>query len=154
MILTFGSDTLHLLSVVYVVEESIIVTTWVAILYYEVTWKLMLLLWLMDNIRSLLRLCSWRASLVLIHNVSKVDPLITSLILASVLSWVGCSTCHWVIRLNTHPLLLSGSNKDRWLTMSSTWRLRSLMNLLCIRLCIRHIRRHNMHNSLILLDPI
>ena len=154
MVLSFRSDTLYRLGVVEVVEESIIIT-WVAVFDYEVTWKFMLLLGLMNNIGSLrVRLCSWWCSLILIHDIGKIDPLITSLILTSVLSWIGCWACHWVIRLYTYALLLGSTHKNRWFSMSSAWWLRSLVNLLCVWLCISHIGRHDVHNSLVLLNSI
>ena len=156
MIRTFWGDALDRLGVVEVVEESIfIIISLATILDYEVTWKFMLLLRLMNNVCSLwIRLSSWRCSLILIHNISKVDPLVTSLILASVLSWIGCRTSNRVIRLHTYPLLLVSTHKNGWFTMSSAWRLWSLVNLLCIGLCVCYIWWHDVHDSLVLLNSI
>ena len=80
---------------------------------------LLVLLGLMHNIGSLSILCGWGTGLVLVHNVRKVDPLVTSLVLASVLGGVGSRSSHRVVRLDTHSLLLlCRTDKHGWLAMS------------------------------------
>ena len=137
-------DTLDLLSVVVVSG----ICRLVAVFDNEISWKFVLLLCVL-----FLRLSSWWAILCLMHNVSKVDPLITSLILSSILSRVRCSSCYWVGIVYTHTLLLICADKDWRFTVTCAWGLWSLLNLLC-RTGILDIWRHDVHDTLVLLDTI
>ena len=137
-------DTLDLLSVVVVSGISGLV----AVFDNEISWKFVLLLCVL-----FLRLSSWWAILCLMHNVSKVDPLITSLILSSILSRVWCSSGYWMGIIYTHTLLLICADKDWRFTVTCTWRLWSLLYLLCWT-GILDIWRHDVHDTLVLLDTI
>ena len=144
MCLVLCYDTLNLLSVVVVGGISGLV----AVFDNEISWKFVLLLCVL-----FLRLSSWWAILCLMHDVSKVDPLITSLILSSILSRVWCSSSYWVGIVYTHTLLLICADKDWRFTVTCAWGLWSLLNLLC-RTGILDIWRHDVHDTLVLLDTV